>query len=148
MLAMICLGVYLRLGSQHHHSHQPIAREALSEIGETRLLCLSLEVDLPLRDLLGQGLLLYTVCADGQPVHPQRLAAQDAINVQAQTDLLQLNAQQTLTVQSAQAGMDIAAARKLRIARANQWWLYAADVSAKYVCSMPDQGTEKRQSTR
>ncbi|WP_370680023.1 type VI secretion system Vgr family protein [Comamonas sp. GB3 AK4-5] len=42
-----------------------IAREALSEIGEIRLLCLSLEADLVLDDLLGQGLLLHTVCADG-----------------------------------------------------------------------------------
>ncbi|MDR2325412.1 MAG: type VI secretion system tip protein VgrG [Acidovorax sp.] len=42
-----------------------IAREALSEIGEMRLLCLSLQADLVLDDLLGQGLLLHTVCADG-----------------------------------------------------------------------------------
>jgi uncharacterized protein involved in type VI secretion and phage assembly/uncharacterized protein (DUF2345 family) len=42
-----------------------IAREALSEIGEMRLLCLSLQADLALDDLLGQGLQLHTVCADG-----------------------------------------------------------------------------------
>ncbi len=42
-----------------------IAREALNDIGETRLLCLSLQADLPLDELIGQGVLLHTTCADG-----------------------------------------------------------------------------------
>ncbi len=42
-----------------------IAREALNDIGETRLLCLSLQADLPLDELIGHGVLLHTTCADG-----------------------------------------------------------------------------------
>ncbi|WP_284337246.1 type VI secretion system Vgr family protein [Comamonas sp. NoAH] len=64
------------------------------------------------------GLVAAAAKADHEGTGLSIIAAQDAINVQAQTDVLQLNAQQTLTVQSAQAGMDIAAARKLRIATA------------------------------
>ncbi|KAF1019115.1 MAG: Actin cross-linking toxin VgrG1 [Paracidovorax wautersii] len=47
------------------HVEAWIAREALSQLGELRLLCLSLQADLPLDTLLGQGLVLQTVLADG-----------------------------------------------------------------------------------
>ncbi|MFT4249554.1 MAG: DUF2345 domain-containing protein, partial [Pseudomonas sp.] len=64
------------------------------------------------------GLVAAAASADHAATGLSLIAAQDAIDVQAQGDSLKVQAKEQLTLQSANAAVEIAAARKVRIATA------------------------------